>query len=397
MKILFLTPFLPYPPQLGYTVRPFYRLKYISKRNEIFLISFINAVKENEYLSELGKYYSQVVTVLRRPKSRFKYRLKNLFESSPYYLKKQFESYEMQETLDLILEENNFDIVHVFSLAMAQYTLNMKGIPVILDAGDCITRNYLQQWQSKTGLRNRILSFIDWYKIKRYEPKMHAKFNRSFLVSFVDKRFMENSYPKLKLEAIPIGVDLEYFKPQVTKENFPTLIFVGDMSYTPNEEAMIYFCYKILPLVEKIYSQIKLYIVGRNVTNKVKKVVGNKKNIIITGFVEDVRIFISKATVFICPLKIGTGIKNKLLEAMAMGKPIVSSSIGVEGINVISGKNIMVADEPKEFADAVIKLLENRNIRNTMGINARKVVEKDHNWESLAMKIDEIYHELHGQ
>jgi len=396
MKVLFLTPFLPYPPQLGYTVRPFYRLKYISKRNEIFLISFIDSVKENEYLSEIGKYCSQVATVLRRPRSGFKYRMKNLFESSPYYLKKQFESSEMQETVDSILEENKFDIVHVFSLAMAQYTSNIKAVPAILDAGDCITRNYLQQWQSRTSLRNRILSFIDWYKIKRYESNIHSKFNRSFLVSSADRSFMKEAYPNLKLEVIPIGVDLEYFKPQETKEGFPTLIFVGDMSYTPNEEAMIYFCYEILPLLEKIYSQIKLFIVGRNVTNKLRKAVGNKKNVIITGFVQDVRTFINKATVFICPLKTGTGIKNKLLEAMAMGKPIVSSSIGAEGINVISGRDIMVADKPKEVADALVKLLENDNIRNTMGINARKVVEKDHNWESLAMKIDEIYHELHG-
>ena len=146
MKLLLLTPFLPYPPQATNKIRPFNWMKYLSKKYEIYLVSFIESNKEKEYLSELGKYCSQIVTVLRRPKSGFRYRVMNLFQNLPYYIVKQFESTEMQERINLILKENKFEFIHVSTLAMAQYVYVVKGLTKILDAVDCYTRNYLQQW-----------------------------------------------------------------------------------------------------------------------------------------------------------------------------------------------------------------------------------------------------------
>lgn len=394
MKILFLTAFLPYPPQAGNKIRQFNWIKYLSEKNEICLVSFIESTKEKEYLNKLRKYCLKVVAVLRRPKSGFKYRIINLFQNSPYFLVKQFKSNEMQKKINLILKENKFDLVYVSSLAMAQYIYGIKGIPKILDAADCITRNFLQQWQSATGLRHRILSFIDWYKIKNYECEMYSKFNKCLLASPVDKKFMEKSCAALPIEAIPNGVDLDYFKPRIAEEESPSLVFTGFMDYAPNEDAMIHFCSKILPLVEKTYPQIKCYIVGKNVSNKLKEAVANKKNVVFTGFVKDIRTFIDKATVFICPLRMGTGIKNKVLEAMAMGKPVVSSSIGAEGIDVVPGKDIMIADKPEEFAKQVVELLKDKNKRLELGMNARRLVENKHNWSSLGKAIDKIYKEV---
>lgn len=393
MKILFLTPFLPYTSQEGNKIRPFNWIKHLSKKNEIYLVSLIESAKENEYLNELRKYCSKVVAVLRRPKSGFKYRIINLFQNSPYFIVKQFESSEMQEKINLILKENKFDLVHVSTLAMTQYIDDIKGIPKILDAVDCNKRNYFQQWQSAKGLRNRILSFIDWYKIRSYECKMYSKFNKCLLASPVDKKFMEKLHADLPIEVIPNGVDLEYFKPQITEEEFPSLVFTGFMNYIPNEDAMIYFCSKILPLVEETYSQIKCYIVGKGVSDKLRKAVANKKNVMLTGFVEDVKTFINKASIFICPLRMGTGIKNKVLEAMAMRKPVISSSFGAESINVVPGKDIMIADKPEEFAKHIIELLKDKNKRFEIGTNARRLVENNHDWSFLGKAMDKIYKE----
>jgi len=394
MKILLLTPFIPYPPKAANKVRAFSWLRYLSRKYEISLVSFIEREEQKEYLNELGNYCAQILTVIRKPKSGFLYRPINLFQRFPYFMVEHFKSIDMQETIRRLLQKNKFDLVHVSTLAMAQYAGDIKGTAKILDAIDCHTRNYLQQWQFPTGLKNRILSFIDWFKMRGYELKTHSKFNKTILANPMDKEFMLRLCPRLNIEVIPYGVDLEYFSPQQKEEEFPSLIFTGLMGYPPNNDAMVNFCSRTLPLIEEEYAGIKLYIVGGNVSLKLKKIAGIKKNIILTDFQEDIRPFMSKATIFICPLRLGTGVKTKVLEAMAMAKSIVSSSISVEGINAVSEKDILIADRPEEFANAVIRLLKNKDLRDNLGMSARKAVENAHHWQTLAIELDKAYQEV---
>lgn len=388
-----MTHLLPNSQRTTNRARAFNWLKYLSRNHQIFLVSFIDSVEETRYISELRKYCYKVITVLRKPKNRLLYRFINLFQNVPYFIIKEYNCSEMHKELRSILKNNTFDIIHVYSLAMAHYVVDIQGINKILDAGDSLTRNYLQQWRSSIALGRRILSFVDWYKMKRYEPQIFSKFDKCILLNPVDKKFMAEFYPELPVEVITIGADLEYFRPQENRKEFPSLIFTGTMSYIPNSDAMEYFCHKILPLIEKRYPGIRLYILGGGISYKLRKMTSIKKNIIIAGFVKDIRKFVGQSTVFICPLRMGTGIKTKILEAMAMGKAIVSTPIGVEGIGVAAERDVLVTDTTEQFANAVIYLLENKQVRVTMAENVRKIVERENNFELLTSKLENIYRE----
>ncbi len=393
MKILFLTPYLPYyPPVTTNRSRPFNWLKYLSRAgHKIHLVSFIESVEERQCLSLIDKYCFKITTILRKPRSGIVSRFVNLFKGMPYFMGEQFYSQEMRQAVSLALKEESFDMLHVGTLAMAQYAGSIKGIPKILDGVDCNTRNYIQQWRHPTGLRNSILSFIDWKKMAEYEPKACSGFNRCIFVNPLDKEYLLKLNPRLNIEVLPFGVDLEYFSFRLAKEERHSLIFTGNMNYMPNLDAVQFFSCRILPIIQAKYPQIKFYVLGKAVPSSLKKKLCYNKNIIFTGHVDDIRDLMVSASVFVCPLRIGTGIKIKVLEAMAMAKPIVSTSIGAEGINVVPGKELLIADAPEDFASKVIKLLDDKSLREKLGENARVVVENDHNWELLAQKVNTIY------
>ncbi|MBN1622154.1 MAG: glycosyltransferase [Endomicrobiales bacterium] len=397
MKILFLTPYLPdNPDEIPYKARPYYWLKHLSKNNEIHLVSFIDNLEQNKNIQKLNKFCSQIVTVLRKPKSGLKYRLKNILENNPYFIFNQFKSNEMRVKIDNLLKNNKYDAIQVCTKAMAQYVLKLKEIPKFIDVVDCGTRFYMQQWKFNTGLRNRILSFIDWHKVRKYEPYICSKFNSCFLSNPADRDFLKKLNPELSIEIVTHGTNLEYFKPETVKEDFPSLMFYGNMDYTPNNDAMISFCTDVFNTINTVFPDIRLYITGKGVSEKLRKLASNNKNILLTGYVDDIRNFIAKSSIIICPLRIGTGIKTKVLEAMAMGKSVVSSSIGAEGINATPDQDIMVADKPKEFVDTIIKLINDSKLRSAIGANARKSVECHHNWDTIGDRLIGIYNKEIG-
>jgi sugar transferase (PEP-CTERM/EpsH1 system associated) len=391
MKVLLLTHLLSYSRRQTNRIRAFNWLKYLSQRHEIFLVSFVDSAEEMAHLEELKKYCCGIEVVLRRPRRGLLCRLANIFQGAPYFILTQFTSPEMQAKINQVLRENKFDLIHVYSLAMAQYVCKVRGVGKILDAGDCITRHYLQEWMSPISLRDRVSSFIDWAKMRNYEPKMFFGFEKSILVNPIDREVISKKNPGLSIEVIPYGVDLEYFQPQDVEEDFPSLIFTAGMHYLPNTDAIVHFCLHILPRIEKKYPQVKLYILGEKSCQKLNRLAEKKKNIILVGFVEDIRNLMAKASVFICPMRLGTGNKTKVLEAMAMAKAVVSTSIGAEGYNLVSGKEILIADDPENFSGAVLRLLDDKRLRGSLGVNARKKAEEEHNFEALAQKMDAIY------
>ena len=391
MKILFLTPLLPFPPSGGDRIRTYHLLKYLGTRHEIWLLSFIGSPEELRYIPELERYCRNIRTVVLNGRHGFRHRLFNLFESRPYFAGKYFVSAEMTREIDSLLNAHRFDVIHTSTLAMAQYTFDRRGAVKILDGIDSVSRNYLQQWMMPTGLRNRVLSFIDWLKTVNYEPSLYSRFDRCLLVSSVDRAYLHKKHPQLPIEIATIAVDHDYYRPGFTKELPNRLVFSGDMSYVPNNDAMIFFCSRILPLIVHANPAVLLYIVGKNVSPKLATIARQKSNVVLTGFVEDYRRTIGDATVFVCPLRIGTGVKNKVLEAMAMGKAIVSTSVGAEGIPVVSGREMFIADKPDAFARAVLRLLEDADTRKEYGHWARELVVREFDMENIAPRIEAIY------
>jgi glycosyltransferase involved in cell wall biosynthesis len=218
-----------------------------------------------------------------------------------------------------------------------------------------------------------------------------GSFDDCIVVSNEEYEAFKEVLPNVKYSVVPNGVDIEFYAPSEASEEWPSLVYVGVLyPYGPNVEAILYFHSQMYEALKTRFADLRLYVVGPRPIEAVSSL-ARDPSIIVTGFVEDVRPYIARASVVIAPFVSGTGIKSKVLEGMAMGKPVVTTSIGVRGINATPGEHLHVADSPAAFVDRVQELLEDETKRSRMGYQAREFVKKHHSWEQVAENIDHIF------
>ncbi len=244
-----------------------------------------------------------------------------------------------------------------------------------------------KSWLIKSALR------IDYPKIRNFESRYYPQAVKTVFVSEVDARYAQGLHSDLQAAWIPNGVDTDYFRPLQSESEIHSLVFTGNMDYAPNADAALFFLDQVFPRLRQIHKQIRLYIVGRNPVPKLTKY-HNGENIIITGFVEDVREYIDKSALFISPLRFGSGMKNKILEAMAMEKPVVASPVSRDGIEGLEHrKNIVKMEDlnPVTWAETISRLLRNVKLQDSIGKKGRELVCAQYSWP----KICGLYHKLY--
>lgn len=295
-----------------------------------------------------------------------------------------------QQALVQILEQENIDIIHIFSYFTAQFAEGSEGIGKIWDVGDSL---YLDL-KRRAALDSSKRGFKSWlyaYKVLRYERKMIKNFNKTVFVSQVDADIHQDH--KDKVCVIPNGVDLDYFQPINCQEDFPSLVFTGHMKFHPNVQAVFYFVKSILPLIRKEYPGIKFYVVGAEPTEEILGLHG-KKGVYVTGAVEDIRPYLGKASIFVAPMVNGGGIKNKLLQAMAMEKPVVSTRLGAEAFCCKDDENLVLVDSPLDFAKEIIALLRDEPRRKSIARKGRELVVEYYNWDNTAARYETLYRRI---
>lgn len=388
LKILLICHDIP-SKTVGATL-PFYHLiKELGKKYDINLVSFDSdkySIKELEkYLDE---FHSITIPEYLDFKNQLKYTVKNMLSYDNINTKSFLNYYYHKDMSKLIKEKTTEDIdLIITDMPMAFYAKNIK-LPKIVYAFDAVS-NYNYNMYKKS---NRIFSKIYWYlnylKIHRYE-KVYNSFDCCVLVNNKDKKLLKKDI-NIPIEVISNGVDTRFFKNNL--EDNVKLVFLGDMSTPPNNDAVKYFIEKIYPEVLKEIS-VNFYIVGRNPSDYIKRLSENP-NICVTGSVDDVRKYLTKGTIFITPMISGTGIKNKILEAMSMELAVISTSIGISGINADNNIHYLLADTPDEFKKKIIQLNNDRTLREDLGINARLFVEKNYSWKISMHKFDEIINKI---
>ena len=194
---------------------------------------------------------------------------------------------------------------------------------------------------------------------------------------------------------VPNGVDTDYFKPMSVSSGKLSVIFTGGMAWHPNVDAVLYFYSEILPIVKKSVPELEFYVVGMNPVKAVRDLAADK-SVVVTGFVPDIRPYLAQSAVVVCPLRISFGIKNKVLEAMAMGKPVVGTPPSYDGIDVSYGRDAIVARDPAEFAAKVVDFLKDGRMRAEIGQNAREFVEKKYSWERRALEYEQVFIQAAG-
>jgi len=372
-------------------------MKY-NKNHEIALASFLTDSSPHE--DYLSKYCSKA-ELLRIPKiEKTTFQsvdlLKNKFTYQNIFFSRDFNIFtmyfpKMREKVLNLMASNKFDIVYA-DYTMHPYLWNVKiEIPIVLEFFSPRLHLLRAQYQSSEKISVKLKLLLQYFSVRLFEISRYKAFDAGIYVTAAHKERSKPFLPK-KSFVIPPGVDLEYFKYTPNSSSGPNLGFIGSMDYPINSYAVLYFCEKIFSLIKKEIVDVKFYIVGRSPPKEIKKLSLRDNSIIVTGQVDDARPYVSESKVVINPITIDDGgIKTKVLEAMAMGKPVVSTSVGAKGIGASHGKNIVLADDPKKFAKSVINLLQDSTLREKIGKNAREFVEKHYSWERMTNRLNEVF------
>ncbi|MEX0648463.1 MAG: glycosyltransferase [Balneolaceae bacterium] len=391
MKILHLYPYLPAPPTFGGALRIYHILKHLTEYHDVTVGGYSEHGDEKYFRREFPSLENKMHFIKR---SHEKYRrlmqLYACFTSHSYWYQWS-QSKAFERKLNELLERQNFDFVISEFASMGHFELETDAIR-ILDAHNVEYDNF------------RRMSKLNYSPIRRkyYEREFKRSFHEEvaafkrhdaiFTTSARDGKLIQKDAPKPAHFVIPNGVDTDFFQKGNTRSEPFTLVFTGSMRYVPNYDGMIYFIEEIFPEIKKEVPEAKIYIVGSGPPNILKK--HQSDSVIITGFVDDVRPYIDRASVFVVPLRMGSGTRLKVVEALSMQKPVVSTSIGCEGIDVENEKHLVIRDHPQAFAEAVLELFKAQKLRNRLISNGYELVKNKYDWSVIGESIDEALHQL---
>ncbi len=392
MKILHLMPYSPVPPNFGGALRTYNILKNIVPHHDVTLALFGDKSDEDKLRKEFNGLIRSIHTV-PEPWQRKHYRLGQFYSTlhTHSFFHMLAVNSKMQSLLDRLLSNDSFDIVQTEFSHLGSYNLKTDAVKII-DAHNIEYDNFRRMWLNDHRPIRKFHYFLEYKKLLNEEINGCSKQDALFLTSERDKKLFDKDIPGVPKFVIPNGVDSTYFSPGENQPEPFTMVFTGMMAYVPNYDGILYFLDEIFPLVQKKVPNAKVYIVG----NRPPKQLSDRatENIIITGFVEDVRPFIRRASIYIVPLRMGGGTRLKIAEALSMKIPIVTTSIGCEGIDIASGESAIIADDPVSFADEIVSLFHDDAKRKKLINNGYELMKSKYEWSVIGKKILETYQYL---
>jgi sugar transferase (PEP-CTERM/EpsH1 system associated) len=400
--ILFLTPQLPYPPQQGTAIRNYNLIAQVAKWHEVHLLSFATDKQTRNDLGPLRDWCRGVRTVTAPRRSRWS-RLRTVLASPYPDLHHRLFSSGFHDVLADVLEQVRPQVVEIEGLEMAQFGLRAQQIATdapplwVFDAHNA--EYVLQQRVFETDVRRprrwlgALYSWLQWRKLRSYEAGVCQRADRVVACSAADASALKRLVPGLQVVVVPNGVDISLYQPAgvaTAALGDQALVFTGKMDFRPNVDAVLWFCSRVWPLVQQAEPQAQFYIVGRDPHPRLGPL-ANMPGVTLTGFVDDIRPYIAAASVYVVPLLTGGGTRLKVLEAMAMGKALVSTTLGCEGIDAQPGRDLVLADEADEFASQVVALLRDAPRREALGRAARAFVERNFDWPIVTAPLEQVY------
>lgn len=397
MRILLISRRIPYPPNTGYPQRVYNLLYRTAREHEIWLATFIHANQDPNEIAHLKNFCKGVETAIFQNHGAISHPVKAML----YYFKgippelRMYESRELAGKINNLVTQVEFDIIQIEDSQMGIF---LDILPreirsrTLLTFHDVNFKKYNQLFRLEPKMIRKIRTWLHSRMMLRWEPNHAERFGRCIAVSEFDRQLLLSSNPRLKIDVIPNGVDTHLYQTLPNINRLPELIFIGNMGYRPNIDAMIYFCKDIYPKIRREVSELEMWIVGINPSPEVKQLEGN--GIHVTGYVDDVRPFYRRSAVCVVPLRAGGGTRLKILEAMAVGRPVVSTSIGCEGLDVVDSEHLLIADTPQQFAKKTISLLKDNGLWQRITAQARLLVENQYDWEVISKQLMQVYTEL---
>lgn len=393
MRILIISAFPPYPLTRGSSIRIFNLAKELRKKAEVKFLSLASSAQEMDALRDLQDLFP-VDIVPFELKRNLKIHIRYFFSFHPYYRNVVFSKELAAKVKDLTSREK-FDVVQVEGLWIAHLLDQIRLGLRVLDNHNVQTLYFKRLCNySSARPKERILSFFDMLKLPRYERTYSERYDVCLCVSKVDLKLLTNMAPTAHYRVVNNGVDTEFFRPVPYDLYSKSVVHVGYYNNPNNVDAVVWFARKVFPLVLRQVPEAVFKIVGAEAPPAVRAL--DQGNTQVMGYIDDVRPIVQNAAVFVVPLRAGSGTRLKILEAMAQGKPIVSTSIGAEGLDLKDGEDVVIANTETELATSIVELLENPELVERIGKNARRTVEDKYSWASIGADLYDFYARLTG-
>jgi sugar transferase (PEP-CTERM/EpsH1 system associated) len=405
VRLLFLTPQLPYPPHQGTTIRNFNIIAGLARRHHrVHLLSFVTPQDDLDQAAPLQGLCAEIHIVAQPVRTRWQ-RLGTMLASPLPDMAHRLASRRFEGLLSRILAENEFDVLEFEGIEMMPFVSALfrsgrstgPGPRIVFD--DHNAEYVLQKRVCEADVRSprrwpaAIYSFVQWKKLARYEAWACRQAHAVLAVSGNDAQALQRIVPGLQVHVVPNGVDVAHYAgfPR-SRDVMPpkSLVFTGKMDFRPNVDAVLWFTRQVWPLIRRAVPDVRFYVVGQKPHPRLEPL-RQQSGVVLVGRVPDIRPYIANADVYVITLRSGGGTRLKVLEAMAMSCPIVSTSMGCDGFPVVPDRDVLLGDEPETFARQVITLLQDETRRQELGRAGFRFAQAHYDWTTIVPLVEETY------
>lgn len=392
MRVLLLTQVLPYPPDSGPKIKTYYVLKYLVRQHAVTLVSFVRDGDRPEHIRHLEGLCERVVTVpiSRSPVRDLGFLFKSLAGGQPWMMLRD-ERAEMQAALRE-LAATRFDVVHADQLNMGQYALPFTGSRKVLDLHNALWVLYKRLAETLPPTKPmKYILLRDWRLLKRYEGALCRAFDAVTAVSQEDRAALIEAGARDDIVVIPIAIDTDEQAFIERQPAGPHIVHIGTMYWPPNIDGITWFLDDIYPLIKQQIPNVRCTLIGARPPASIVERAQNDPSLTVTGYVEDPLPYLRDSSMMIVPLRAGGGMRVKILNALSQGIPMVSTTVGCEGIAVENEKDILIADEPQQFAAASVRLLADAELNARITRAGRQTAEQQYDYRQACRPLDGIY------
>ena len=393
-SILMVAPSWPYPATWGFAMRVYQLARQLSRSHRVTLLTYAGGNASGEDRSPAPWYASaELVPAPRAARSRRGAQAASVLSRRSYHMG-HLRSKEMERAVEQMLLRHSFDVVQVESSQMA-HAIRDAGVPVVLDEHNVEFMLLNRLGAMETSVARKAFGRLEAAKARREELRAWARTDGVVFTSKADLAVMRRLAPERRGCVVPNGVDVDYFRPREEGSDADTVVFTGSINYRPNTDAVDHFARRVFPALRRARPAARFVVVGQGAPDWLVRTA--PAGVEFTGPVDDVRPHLARASVVVAPLRSGSGTRLKILEALAMAKPVVSSKIGCEGIAVADGEHLCVADDPEEFAGKVARLMSDRPAAAELGRRGRELVETHYSWDVAGRRLEQFHTELIGK
>lgn len=387
MKILYVCHRFPFPPKRGGKIRPFNMIRHLAQNHEVTVASLVRSETEAAEGEGIAPHCARFVMARVRDPVQSLRMVARLPRSTPSSMG-FFYSASLRRKIAQLLRDERYDLIFVHCSSVAQYVADVTDTPKILDFGDMDS----QKWLEYAHYKRFPLSagyWLEGMKLQRAERRLATRFDLCTTTTRAEWETLESYGTGVATDWFPNGVDASYFSPSEEPYDPGTISFIGRMDYYPNQECMFDFCANTLPLLRAARPGVKLLIVGADPSPAVRRL-GELPGVTVTGSVPDVRPYVRRSAAMVAPLNIARGTQNKILEAMAMGVPVVASKVASGGIDAVPDAHLLVADSPQQYAQALLRIMDDPQERARLSAAGRECMLTRHDWTNSMRRLDTI-------